>query len=59
MHEYYRTISQLKMANIAYKEKSYAIVGCLSDVYEPLGSGFSEIVYKDALKYGLIRYYSF
>ncbi|WGF92713.1 GxxExxY protein [Aequorivita marisscotiae] len=39
------------MANIIYKEDSYAIVGCMFDVYNELGSGFSEIVYKDAIEY--------
>lgn len=39
------------MANIIYKEESYTIIGCLFDVYNHLGSGFSEIVYKDALEY--------
>lgn len=39
------------MANITYKEESYAIVGCMFDVYNQLGSGFSEIVYKDAIEY--------
>lgn len=39
------------MSNIVYKEESYTIVGCLFDVYNNLGSGFSEIVYKDALEY--------
>ncbi len=39
------------MANITYKEESYAIVGCLFDVYNQLGSGFSEIVYKDAIEH--------
>ncbi len=39
------------MANITYKEESYTIVGCLFDVYNQLGSGFSEIVYKDAIEY--------
>ena len=39
------------MANILYKEESYAIVGALFEVYNNLGSGFSEIVYKDALEY--------
>ena len=37
------------MANILYKEESYAIVGALFEVYNNIGSGFSEIVYKDAL----------
>ncbi len=39
------------MANIIYKEESYAIIGCMFDVYSQLGSGFSEIVYKDAIEY--------
>lgn len=39
------------MSNIIYKDESYAIVGALFDVYNNLGSGFSEIVYKDALEY--------
>ncbi len=38
------------MANIIYKKESYAIVGALFNVYNNLGSGFSEIVYKDALE---------
>jgi len=39
------------MSNILYKNESYTIVGALFDVYNNLGSGFSEIVYKDALEY--------
>lgn len=39
------------MSNIIYKEESYAIIGALFDVYNNLGCGFSEIVYKDALEY--------
>ncbi|MFK7750244.1 MAG: GxxExxY protein [Kordia sp.] len=39
------------MANIIYKKESYAIIGALFSVYNNLGSGFSEIVYKDALEY--------
>jgi len=39
------------MSKILYKEESYSIVGALFDVYNNLGSGFSEIVYKDALEY--------
>ncbi|NJW55059.1 GxxExxY protein, partial [Salinimicrobium oceani] len=38
------------MANILYKEESYSIVGALFEVYNNLGSGFAEIVYKDALE---------
>jgi GxxExxY protein len=39
------------MPNILYKDESYAIVGVLFEVYNNLGSGFSEIVYKDAIEY--------
>lgn len=39
------------MSNIIYKDESFAMVGVLFDVYNNLGSGFSEIVYKDALEY--------
>lgn len=39
------------MANILYKEESYSIVGVLFEAYNNLGSGFSEIVYKDAMEY--------
>lgn len=41
------------MSNILYKEESYKIVGILFEVYNNLGSGFSEIVYKDAIEYEL------
>ncbi|MCY2687364.1 GxxExxY protein [Salinimicrobium sp. TH3] len=41
------------MANILYKDESYAVVGALFEIYNNLGSGFSEIVYKDALEYEL------
>ncbi|SDB20449.1 GxxExxY protein [Flavobacteriaceae bacterium MAR_2010_188] len=41
------------MANIIYKDESYKLVGILFDVYNNLGSGFSEIVYKDAIEYEL------
>lgn len=39
------------MSKIIYKAEGYAIVGVLFDVYNNLGGGFSEIVYKDALEY--------
>jgi len=39
------------MSNILYKDESYSIVGALFEVYNNLGSGFAEIVYKDALEY--------
>jgi GxxExxY protein len=38
------------MASILYKDESYAVVGALFEVYNNLGSGFSEIVYKGALE---------
>lgn len=34
------------MGEIIHKEESYIITGILFDVYNNLGSGFSEIVYK-------------
>ena len=39
------------MSNLVYKDESYDIVGVLFEVYNNLGSGFSEIVYKDAIEY--------
>jgi GxxExxY protein len=39
------------MSNILYKDESYVIVGVLFEAYNNLGSGFSEIVYKDAIEY--------
>ena len=38
------------MAEIFYKEESYAIIGCCIEVWKTLGYGFSEVVYKDALE---------
>ena len=43
------------MSKIIYKDESYTIIGALFDVYNNLGSGFSEIVYKDALEYEFIN----
>lgn len=39
------------MADIIYKKESYEIVGVCMDVYNELGKGFLEIVYKDAIAY--------
>ncbi len=39
------------MSELIYKKESYSIIGVLFEVYNNLGSGFSEIVYKDALEY--------
>jgi GxxExxY protein len=38
------------MADIIYKDESYAIMGKCMEVHNQLGSGFLEIVYKDALE---------
>jgi len=39
------------MSELLYKDESYDTVGVLFEVYNNLGSGFSEIVYKDAIEY--------
>lgn len=39
------------MENIIYKDESYLINGKCMEVYNHLGAGFLEIVYKDALEY--------
>ena len=39
------------MTEILYKDESYKIIGLCMEVYNILGKGFSEIVYKDALEY--------
>ena len=39
------------MSNLIYKEESYEIIGKCFEVYNNLGAGFLEIVYKDALEY--------
>ena len=39
------------MADLIYKNESYDVVGTLFEVYNHLGSGFLEVVYKDALEY--------
>lgn len=41
------------MSKIIHQEESYQIMGILFDIHNNLGSGFSEIVYKDALEYEL------
>lgn len=38
------------MADIIYKKESFEIIGICMEVHNNLGSGFSEIVYKDALE---------
>ena len=39
------------MEGLLYKNESYNIIGVLFEVYNNLGSGFAEIVYKDAIQY--------
>lgn len=39
------------MPDLILKKESYSLLGVLFDVHNQLGSGFSEIVYKDALEY--------
>jgi GxxExxY protein len=39
------------MSDILYKNESYRIIGRCLEVYNNLGSGFLEVVYKDALEY--------
>jgi GxxExxY protein len=41
------------MSNIIYKDESYKLMGILFDIYNNLGKGFLEIVYKDAIEYEL------
>lgn len=38
-------------SNIIYKDESFQIIGKCFDVYNILGGGFLEVVYKDALEY--------
>jgi GxxExxY protein len=38
------------MPELLYKEEVYSIVGICMDVYNTLGYGFLEIVYKDAME---------
>lgn len=38
-------------SNIIYKEESFRIIGKCFDVYNILGGGLLEVVYKDALEY--------
>ena len=38
------------MPDLIYKKESYKIIGLCIDVYNELGKGFLEVVYKDALE---------
>ena len=39
------------MKGLIYKNESFEIIGLCMEVYNNLGAGFLEIVYKDALEY--------
>lgn len=39
------------MCGVIYKSESYKIIGICMEVHNNLGTGFLEIVYKDALEY--------
>jgi len=39
------------MSDLLYKDESYKIIGCCFEVYNTVGIGLLEIVYKDALEY--------
>jgi GxxExxY protein len=43
------------MTNLLYKEEVYDIVGICMDVYNNLGFGFLEVVYKDAMEIEFIQ----
>jgi len=36
---------------LIYEKESYEIIGCCMNVYNELGKGYNEIIYKDALEY--------
>lgn len=38
------------MNGVLFKEESYKIIGCCLEVYNELGPGFLDVVYKDALE---------
>jgi GxxExxY protein len=38
------------MVNLIYKDEVYTIVGACMTVYNALGFGFLEVVYKDAME---------
>ncbi|MEO8210902.1 MAG: GxxExxY protein [bacterium] len=41
------------MSELIYKQESYMIIGICFEVYNKLGRGFLEVVYKDAIEYEL------
>lgn len=46
-------ITEKSMNNMIYEDESYKLIGICMDIHNNLGSGFLEIVYKDALEYEL------
>lgn len=38
------------MKQFLFKDETYQIIGCCMEVYNQLGGGFSEVIYKDALQ---------
>ncbi len=42
---------QIMNSKLIYKEESYEIIGICMEVYNILGKGHSEVIYKDALEY--------
>ena len=36
--------------NLIYKEEAYKIIGTCMEAHTELGTGFSEVIYKDALE---------
>jgi GxxExxY protein len=50
-----KTNNQEKMIRLLYKEEVYDIVGICMDVYNTLGYGFLEVVYKDAMEIEFIE----
>ncbi|MBS1552981.1 MAG: GxxExxY protein [Bacteroidetes bacterium] len=43
------------MSELIFKDESYRIIGCCMEVYNNLGKGFLEIVYKDAIEYEFLK----
>ena len=48
-------MTAVKMTNLLYKQEVYDIVGICMDVYNTLGFGFLEVVYKDAMEIEFIE----
>ena len=47
---FFNVINLLMMTNLLYKEDVYDIVGVCMNIYNVLGYGFLEIVYKDVME---------